>query len=78
MSYEFSTTIHKEGNWYVAQAIELGVASQGNTVEEAKKNLIEAVELYLEDEDPTTIPHFEEEPILTRIKVRGGQKTTLR
>jgi predicted RNase H-like HicB family nuclease len=27
---------------------ELGVASQGETIEEAKKNLVEAVELYLE------------------------------
>lgn len=27
---------------------ELGVASQGETIEEAKKNIVEAVELYLE------------------------------
>lgn len=77
MSYEFSTTIFKEGDWYVAQAIELGVASQGKTREEAKQNLIEAVELYLEDEDPSTIPQLAEKPILTQIKVRGGQKTAL-
>ncbi len=78
MSYEFSTTIHKEGKWYVAQAVGLGVASQGRTFEEAKKNLIEAVELYIEDENPADIPQFREEPILTRIKVFGGQKAAIR
>lgn len=77
MSYEFSTAIYREGKWYVAQAIGLGVASQGRTVKEAKKNLVEAVELYLEDEDISGIPRLEEEPILTRIKVRSGQKDAL-
>jgi len=37
----------KEGG-YSAYCSELGVASQGETVEEAKKNLIEACELYIE------------------------------
>lgn len=41
--------IEKEGNLYSAICLELNVASQGETVEEAKKNLQEAVELYLED-----------------------------
>lgn len=78
MRYEFSTTIYREGKWYIAQAIELGVASQGKTIEEAKKNLVEAVELYLEDEDPADIPQLEEKPILTTIKARGGKATSLR
>ena len=33
----------------MARAVELGVVSQGKTVEEAMKNLKEAVGLYLED-----------------------------
>ena len=41
--------IEKEDNLYSAICLELNVASQGETVEEAKKNLQEAVELYLED-----------------------------
>lgn len=41
--------IEKEGNLYSAICLELNVASQGETVEEAKKNLQEVVELYLED-----------------------------
>jgi len=41
--------IEKEGDLYSAVCLELNVASQGKTIEEAKKNLQEAVELYLED-----------------------------
>lgn len=78
MTYHFSTTIHKEGKWYVAQAIELGVASQGLTVEEAKTNLVEAVELYLEDLPVKSIPQESEKPLLTWIKVSRGKKTPLR
>jgi len=41
--------IEKEEDLYSAICLELNVASQGKTIEEAKKNLQEAVELYLED-----------------------------
>jgi len=54
--YTFTTTIHKEGRWYVAQCIELGVTTQGKTLSEAKKNIQEAVELYLEDVPSREIP----------------------
>ena len=40
--------IEKEGNLYSALCLELDVASQGETIQEAKQNLKEAVELYLE------------------------------
>lgn len=38
----------KEGKGYVIQCPELGTTTQGNTLEEAKKNLKEAVSLQLE------------------------------
>ena len=50
MKYKFTTIINKEGKWYNAKCAELGVVSQGKTIEEAQKNLIEATELYLENE----------------------------
>lgn len=56
MKYTFTTTVHKEGRWYVALCVELGVASQGKTAAEAKKNLKEAVELYLEDIPARDVP----------------------
>lgn len=40
--------INKERKWYVARSLELGVVSQGRTIEEAEKNIKEALELYLE------------------------------
>jgi predicted RNase H-like HicB family nuclease len=46
---KFTGIITKEERWYVAHCIELGVVSQGKTIEEAQANLKEAVELYLED-----------------------------
>lgn len=41
--------IEKEKSLYSALCLELDVASQGRTIEEAKKNLKEAVAVYLED-----------------------------
>ena len=40
--------IEKDDDLYSAICLELNVASQGVTIDEAKKNLQEAVELYLE------------------------------
>ena len=51
MTHQFSTIITKENHLYVSHCPELDIASQGETIEEAIKNLKEAIELYIEDED---------------------------
>jgi predicted RNase H-like HicB family nuclease len=48
MSVKFTAVITKEDKWYVAHCVELGVVSQGKTIEKAHANLKEAVELYIE------------------------------
>src|SRR5271166_6583357 len=48
MKYRFSALITKENDWYVARCPELNVTSQGKNVEDARANLTEAMELYLE------------------------------
>jgi len=48
-TYRFTSVIWKEKEGYVSKCPELGVASVGDTVEEALQNLKEAVELYLEN-----------------------------
>jgi predicted RNase H-like HicB family nuclease len=48
MTKKFTAIIKHEENWYVGHCVELGVVSQGKTIEEAKANLKEAVELYSE------------------------------
>ena len=52
MSIKYNVIIQKEDNWYVAKCIDNNVASQGKSIEEAMSNLKEALELYLQDEEP--------------------------
>ena len=49
MTFKFVAIITKEGRWYVARAVELGVVSQGKSIPLALNNLKEAVKLYLEE-----------------------------
>lgn len=52
-----TATVTPEDGGYVARALEVEVASQGDSIEEALDNLREALELYFEDEDvPETHP----------------------
>lgn len=44
-----TAAMHREEDWYIAQCLEVDVASQGHTINEALANLAEAVELYLEE-----------------------------
>ena len=48
MQIQFNTEIWKEGSMYVVYAPQLDVSSCGKTIPEAKKNILEAVELFLE------------------------------
>ena len=52
MSIRYNVIIQKEEKWYVAKCIDNNVASQGKTIEEALKNLKEAIELYYQNEEP--------------------------
>lgn len=51
----FTAVLEKEGNGYVALCPELDIVSQGDSLEEAKANLREAVELFLETASPAEI-----------------------
>ena len=48
MTKQLTAIIEREGEGYVALCPELDIASQGDTVLEARANLVEAVELFLE------------------------------
>ena len=56
MKREFSASVLKEGEWYVAQCLEVDVASQGETENEALENLREALELHFESPCSTVSP----------------------
>jgi predicted RNase H-like HicB family nuclease len=48
MNYKLTAVITKEEDIFVAFCPELDIASQGYTIEEAKKNLKEAISLFFE------------------------------
>jgi predicted RNase H-like HicB family nuclease len=65
---ELSAVVRREGGLYVALCPEFDVASQGKSVEEALRNLKEALELFLEGEDVER-PSGVEAPIVTIVRV---------
>jgi predicted RNase H-like HicB family nuclease len=52
---QFTAVIESDRDEYLALCPELDVASQGQTIEEARSNLVEALELFLEAADPSEI-----------------------
>lgn len=56
MKQTFSATVWREGEWYIAQCLEVDVASQGRTEEEALANLSEAIALNFEPPVATIKP----------------------
>ena len=69
----FTAMLQREGDGYVALCPELDVASQGDTVEQARANLREAVELLLETASPTEInQRLRAEVYLTSLEVEIG------
>jgi len=72
MSKRFTAVITKEEKWYVARCVELGVVSQGKTIEKAQANLKEAVELYLESFGTEDLPESQGEVVLYPLEVTVG------
>jgi len=72
MSVKLTAVITKENKWHVAHCVELGVVSQGKTIEEAQANLKEAVELYIESFGTDDIPESKGEVVLYPLEVAGS------
>jgi predicted RNase H-like HicB family nuclease len=70
---QLTAIIEREGSGYVAVCAELDIASQGETVEEARRNLLEAVELFFETADPSEVEsRLSGEVFVTRLDVAPG------
>ncbi|MEH2378463.1 MAG: type II toxin-antitoxin system HicB family antitoxin [Nostoc sp.] len=52
---QFTAIIEREEKGYVSLCPELDIASQGDTIEEARSNLVEALELFFETADPSEV-----------------------
>ncbi len=73
MKYQLTAVIEREGDGYVSSCPELDVASQGNTIEKARANLIEAVQLFFETASPReTQNRLHEEVYITQLEVAVG------
>ena len=67
---QLTAIIEREGDGFVSLCPELDVASQGETVDEAHRNLKEALELFFETASAQEIEgRFHEEVYVTRVEV---------
>jgi predicted RNase H-like HicB family nuclease len=70
---KLTAVIERDGDGYVSLCPELDVASQGKTIEEARDNLREAVELFWEAASPDEIKQrLRSEVFVTQIEVAIG------
>ena len=73
LTMKFTALIEREGDGYVALCPEVDVASQGNSVEEARENLLEALELFFECASPEEVnQRVHEEVFVTQVEVAVG------
>lgn len=73
-THQLTAIIEREDDMYVASCPELDVVSQGSSVEQAKSNLKEAIELFLESASETEVAsRLHNEIFITRIDVAIGQ-----
>ncbi len=69
-NYELTAIIEREGEGYVSLCPELDIASQGDTIEAARSNLIEALELFFETASQEEVSErLHDEVLITRVKV---------
>jgi predicted RNase H-like HicB family nuclease len=73
MTRQLTAIIEREGDGYVALCPDVDVASQGATVDEARNNLKEALELFFEAASATEIQQrLHSEVYVTHVEVAVG------
>lgn len=73
MKRQVTAIIEREGDGYVALCPELDIASQGDTIQEARENLREALELFFESASMQEIKNrLREEVYVTQVEVAVG------
>ena len=70
MNRKLTAIIEREGSGYVALCPELDIASQGDNIEQARKNLQEALELFFETASPEEVAQrLHGEVYVTQVEV---------
>ena len=73
MQRQLTAIIEREGSGYVSLCPEFDIASQGDSIEEARDNLREAIELFFETASAEEIKQrFHDEVFVTRLEVAVG------
>jgi|GEM_PF-70799 len=74
MTRRLTALIQREGDGYVALCPELDIASQGDSIEQARENLREALELFFEVASAKEIDRrFSDDVFVTQVEVAVGQ-----
>jgi len=71
MVFKGTIKIELEDEWYVATCLENNIASQGKTIDEAMRNIREAIVLYYEDENNFEELNYQQngEVYITRLEM---------
>src|SRR5438270_12219546 len=78
MSKRLTAIIQAEGTGFVALCPELDIASQGDTIEQARDNLREALELFFECASPAEVEQrWTGEVFVTQVEVTEGIRVTI-
>ncbi len=73
LSMKLTAIIEREGDGYVSLCPELDIASQGDSVEQARDNLREALELFFETASPEEVKQrLHDEVFVTQLEVALG------
>ncbi len=73
MNRKLTAIIEREGSGYVALCPELDIASQGDSIEQARENLQEALELFFETASPEEVAQrLHGEVYITQVEVAVG------
>jgi predicted RNase H-like HicB family nuclease len=59
MTNRYTAVITREDKWFIVRGLEIPVTTQGKTLDEARVNLKEAVDLYIESFDGEDLPSNE-------------------
>jgi len=70
---QLTCIIEREGDSYVSLCPQIDIASQGDSVEQARNNLIEAIEMFFETASPNELQaKMYSEIYVTQIEVAIG------
>ncbi len=73
MKRQLTAIIEREGDGFVSLCPELDIASQGDSIGEARENLREALELFFETASPEELKHrLHGEVYVTQLEVSIG------